>query len=107
MRLEGKVAVVTGAASGFGEAISKRFAKEGAAVVVADMNEAGAAEVSDTIQAAGGKATAIAACTESTVARRLKGTALPNAATAAPKPVSISSQSSIEPSWFPHTPAIL
>ena len=53
------------------------------------------------------KATAIEACTESTVARRLSGTAPPKAATAAPKPVSISSQSSIEPSWFPQTPEIL
>ena len=61
MRLEGKVAVVTGAASGFGEAISKRFATEGAAVVVADMNADGAAKVSDAIVAAGGKAAAIAA----------------------------------------------
>ena len=36
MRLKGKVAVVTGAASGFGEAIAIRFAAEGASVVVAD-----------------------------------------------------------------------
>jgi len=36
-RLEGKVAIVTGGGSGFGEAISKRFAEEGAKVVVADM----------------------------------------------------------------------
>lgn len=61
MRLEGKVAVVTGAASGFGEAISRRFAAEGAAVVVADMNADGAAKVSDGIVAAGGEAVAIAA----------------------------------------------
>ena len=39
MRLEGKVAVVTGAASGFGEAIAKSFAAEGARVVVVDVND--------------------------------------------------------------------
>ncbi len=37
MRLEGKVAVVTGAASGFGEGIARRFVAEGAKVVVADI----------------------------------------------------------------------
>lgn len=38
MRLQGKIAIVTGAASGFGAAIARRFAAEGAAVVVADIN---------------------------------------------------------------------
>jgi 3-oxoacyl-[acyl-carrier protein] reductase len=37
-RLEGKVAIVTGAGSGFGEGIARRFAQEGASVVVADIN---------------------------------------------------------------------
>lgn len=61
MRLQGKVAVVTGAASGFGEAISKRFAEEGAAVVCADMNAGGAAHVAEAILAAGGRAASIGA----------------------------------------------
>ena len=39
MRLAGKVAVVTGAAVGLGRAVAARFAREGAAVVVADKNE--------------------------------------------------------------------
>ena len=39
MQLEDKVAVVTGAASGFGEAIARRYAREGARVVVADLND--------------------------------------------------------------------
>lgn len=39
-RIEGKVALVTGAASGLGEAIARRFAAEGAAVVIADFDQA-------------------------------------------------------------------
>lgn len=38
MRLQGKSAIVTGAASGFGEGIARRFAAEGARVIVADIN---------------------------------------------------------------------
>jgi 3-oxoacyl-[acyl-carrier protein] reductase len=38
MRLQGKIAIVTGGASGFGEGIVRRFAKEGARVAVADLN---------------------------------------------------------------------
>jgi NAD(P)-dependent dehydrogenase (short-subunit alcohol dehydrogenase family) len=55
-KLDGKVAVITGAASGMGRATSLRFAKEGAAVVVADLNsQAGEATVSE-IAAGGGRA---------------------------------------------------
>jgi len=61
MRLENKVAVVTGAASGFGEAIAKRFSAEGASVLVADMDGSGAVRVAEAIQASGGKAASIAA----------------------------------------------
>ena len=45
MRLRGKVAVVTGAGGGFGEGIARRFAAEGARVVVADINAAAARKV--------------------------------------------------------------
>lgn len=45
MRLENKIAIVTGAASGFGEGIARRFAREGAKVVVADLDGAGAERV--------------------------------------------------------------
>ncbi len=45
MRLKDKVALVTGAASGFGEGIVKLYAAEGARVMVADMNAEGAARV--------------------------------------------------------------
>ena len=45
MKLEGKVAIVTGAASGFGRGIAERFVLEGARVVLADINGAGVREV--------------------------------------------------------------
>src|ERR671932_2002964 len=60
MRLEGKVAIVTGAASGMGRAIARRYAQEGASVVIADLNQPAAQKVADEITASGGKATAVA-----------------------------------------------
>jgi 3-oxoacyl-[acyl-carrier protein] reductase len=56
MRLQNKVAVITGSGSGFGEGIALRFAAEGAAVVINDLNEVGGQRVATAITAAGGKA---------------------------------------------------
>lgn len=52
MRLEGKVAVITGAGSGFGEGMAKRFAEEGAKIVAADINGAEAGRVASEIGSA-------------------------------------------------------
>lgn len=49
MRLKDQVAIVTGAASGFGAEIARRYALEGARVVIADLNEAGAQKVATEI----------------------------------------------------------
>lgn len=56
MRLEGKVALITGAASGQGREAAVLFAQEGAKVVVTDVNEAGVKETVDLVKAAGGDA---------------------------------------------------
>jgi 3-oxoacyl-[acyl-carrier protein] reductase len=56
MRLDGKSAIVTGGASGFGAGIARRFVLEGASVVIADVNEAAAMELADEL---GDKATGL------------------------------------------------
>jgi 3-hydroxybutyrate dehydrogenase len=60
MRLKDKVAFVTGAASGIGRAIAETYAREGAAVAIADMNEAAAVATARDIQQSGGRAIGIA-----------------------------------------------
>jgi len=57
--LEGKVALITGAASGQGRAASVRFAEHGAQIAVVDMNDNGAAETVGLVEQAGSKAVAI------------------------------------------------
>ena len=51
MRLKDKVAIVTGAASGFGAEIARQYILEGAKVAVADINAAGAKAVADALGA--------------------------------------------------------
>lgn len=59
MRLDGKIGLVTGAASGMGRAGALLFAREGAAVGVVDRDAQGVARVVDEIRAAGGRAQGI------------------------------------------------
>ena len=56
MRLKDKISLITGAGSGIGAATAKTFAREGAAVVVVDLNEEGGHRVIDEIRKSGGTA---------------------------------------------------
>jgi 3-oxoacyl-[acyl-carrier protein] reductase len=59
MRLENKIALVTGSAGCIGKAIAKRFAEEGATVILSDINEDGVIKALKEIEAAGGKGSVI------------------------------------------------
>lgn len=54
-RLQGKVAIVTGAGGGIGGAICRRFAQEGAAIVCVDIDGAGLEQSAESVRAAGGR----------------------------------------------------
>lgn len=56
MKLQDRIALVTGAASGIGQAVAVRFAEEGAAVMAADMDDKHGPETVEMIRAAGGRA---------------------------------------------------
>ena len=58
--MDDTVTIVTGGASGIGRAAATRFAKEGASVVVADVDEGGGSETVDLIEDGGGEATFVA-----------------------------------------------
>lgn len=60
MKLQDKVCIVTGAASGIGKEIAQTYAREGGKVVIADMNKAAAQQAADEIVNAGGTAIAVA-----------------------------------------------
>ncbi len=76
MRLKDKVALITGSGSGIGEAMALRFATEGAAIAVVDLNQEGAERVASAIQEAGGQAHAFKAdvASENDVCGMLQGT---------------------------------
>jgi NAD(P)-dependent dehydrogenase (short-subunit alcohol dehydrogenase family) len=61
MRLENKVAIITGIGAGIGQATAVRFAEEGARLVLADLDEQAAYRTTHMVEQMGGKAVAIRA----------------------------------------------
>jgi NAD(P)-dependent dehydrogenase (short-subunit alcohol dehydrogenase family) len=77
MRLKDKVAIVTGAGRGIGEAIALRFAEEGAKLIINDVNEADAIRTVETIKGKGGQAaTVIGSVASRQVAQKMADTAV-------------------------------
>lgn len=77
MRLQGKVAIVTGSAVGLGRAVAERFAREGAAVVAADINDRDGAAQVDQIKEAGLEALFVPTdISDENAVARLMGTAI-------------------------------
>ncbi len=58
-RLEGRLALITGASRGFGAALAERFAKEGARLILVARTTGGLEEIDDRVRAAGGEATLV------------------------------------------------
>ncbi|MGH7914324.1 MAG: SDR family NAD(P)-dependent oxidoreductase [Candidatus Binataceae bacterium] len=77
MEIKGKAAVITGGGSGIGRATAVRLANEGAAVLAADLDEAGARETVRLIESAGGRTAAVRVdVTDAEQARHMMETAL-------------------------------